>query len=329
MWSVLVVSGLGGTYGGWLVWKLLTEFQRRKELSRLNQRLQEIRAPSGMEQAADARDALEDSREQRYSHLPGLRKLIPQYSATGQIVTWLEQAGSPMNAASFLLLAACCLTAGYLVSAWLTMPPLAAAGCIAGFAYAPFAWLFMKRRSRLRQVDEQLIDATHLMASAMRAGLSFEVGLNIVATEAPEPVRGEFRKLASDWKLHADVRNALANFSRRIPTADVRLFCACVRLHREVGGNFAFLLDQLGQTIRDRFQLWREMKALTAEGRFSGWVLGVLPVLAAVFFMMMDPTYLRSMLAEESGRRILWLAALLQLTGFGIIRWMTTPKQTR
>lgn len=319
MWPQLLLAGLGGTVTGWTLWRALTAHRRRFALDRACRRL-------GLAAGQAAQQATVSTRENRYSHLPSLRKWIVRFSLTPLLLRFLEQAGAGMNVSACLLLHACCLMLGSL-AAWLLHLPVAAALALTlGAGAAPWLVLANRRRKRLHQLSEQLIDAAHLIASAMRAGLSFEIGVGMVASEAAEPIRGEFRKLVNEWRLCADMDAAFRNLALRVPTPDFQLLVACARLHREVGGNFAPLLDQLGATIRERFQLWRELKTLTAEGRFSGSILGALPIVVGAGTFLLQPSYFRVLFTHPSGRNALWLAILLQASGLLLIRWMTTPR---
>lgn len=260
----------------------------------------------------------------KYSTLPILRKLLSRSTFTNQIVFFLEQAGSRMNVGSFLMLLFACFCTGTFLALnhWGQWSPLA------GLALMAVPWMRMaiKRRKRLMRISEQLPDAIRLMTSALRAGLGLNAGLDIVANELGDPIQTEFRKLLNEWRLYSDVNEAFARFSRRIPTPDARLFATSARLHREVGGNFAELLDQLELTIRTRFELQRELKTMTAEGKFSGWVLGFLPIVVGLGLLLLNPSYFEILIHHKAGTYALGAAVALQLAGFFFIYLLTHPK---
>ncbi len=107
---------------------------------------------------------------------------------------------------------------------------------------------------------------------------------------------------------------------------DACLFAASACLHREVGGNFAELLDQLELTIRSRFELKRELRTMTAESKFSGWILGFLPMAVGGGLMLLNPEYFEILLDNSAGRVLLYAALGMQLLGFFFIHMLTHPK---
>ncbi|MBI3616342.1 MAG: type II secretion system F family protein [Candidatus Omnitrophica bacterium] len=321
MWQNLILAGIGGTLTGLAIWQTLIGAGRRFSNDHAHRRLQKFR-----ERVNPAQRAHLVTRELRYSYLPAFREVLLRFSIAPRILLFLEQADSNMNVSSYVLMHACYLTAGSLIAWFLHLPSPTAIAVTLGSGVTPWIILTSRRRKRFSQLSEQLTEATHMIASAMRAGLSLEAGMDMVALEAPDPIRGEFRKFVNEWRLYSDMTVAFRNLATRVPLADFQLLAACVRLHREVGGNFAPLLHQLGSTIRERFQLQREMKTLTAESRFSGVILGILPLIVGTGLLLINPLYFRSLLEHPAGRHVLWLAIMLQLIGFGVIRWLTTPR---
>jgi tight adherence protein B len=203
---------------------------------------------------------------------------------------------------------------------WVSLAMLAAGGA------TPTLIMCSKRRARFLRISGQLPDSIRLMSSAMRAGLGMEAGLNIAAQELPNPIRGEFKKLLNEWRLYGDVNESFLHLAQRVPMPDMRLFVASACLHRDVGGNFVEVLEQLEVTIRNRFQLQRELKMLTAESRMSGLILSGLPIVVAGGLQLLNPNYLQLLLERDIGRIMLWISIILQLAGMAIIRWLTSPK---
>jgi len=314
-----LAAGIGITTAITL-WGLLGHPQRRFALSRASDRLRHLRGSQGPGSARLYRHDV------RYSYLPTLQHLLKQLAFTPRLLGFLEQAGSSMNVSSYLLLHACCATASGLIVFWLHLPLLFGGAVVTSISALPWIILAAKRRQRLNRLTEQLPEATQMIASAMRAGLGLETGLHLVAIELPDPIRGEFQRALNEQRVSTDSQTAFQGLAARTPTDDFRLFAACICFHREVGGNFAQTLDQLGQTIRDRFRLWRELKTLTAEGRLSGWILQALPLVVLVVIALQNPGYLQPLFEHPGGRALLWACVLLQLLGWWTIRWLTTPR---
>ena len=324
MWRAWVLAGAGGLLiGGWVGWLAMWLWQR-SSAQQLHRRLRALSAAS--QDADPTPKTISWIRNRRYSDLPRLRQLITPLAITPRIALFLEQAGSQMNVSSYVLLHGCCALASLLLSFWVHLPiPLVAV--VIGLAMAtPFFLMAAKRRKRFQQLCEQLPEAIRLITSAMRAGSGLDVGLNLIASELPEPISIEFRKLSNESQLYADMNEALRHLSQRLPISDIRLFAASASLHREIGGNFVELLEQLEQTVRTRINLYRELKTLTAEGRLSGWILAALPLVVGLAISLMNPSYLRPLLEDPTGRVMLWTALGLLLVGLALIRWLTTPR---
>ena len=322
MWDVML-SGAGGTLAAVTVWWLFAGLSQRGQpdlVSRRLQRLESRGTPTPLERLAVF------DWHARYSTLPVLRDFIYRVDIGSATLSFLEQAGSSMNVGTYLLLHVCCFAAGILVVLWMGFPLPIVFFAGVGMGVLPLMVMAAKRRKRFAQITAQLPDAVRLIASSMRAGLGLESGLNIVASELQDPIQSEFMKLLNEWRLSGDMIEAFRHLARRVPSSDVSLFVSAACLNREIGGNFAEMLDQLEHTIRERAQLFRELKTLTAESRMSGWVLGILPFVVALGLFVLNSDYIQVLLDRENGRIMLWAALAMQLTGFGLIRWLTHPK---
>jgi tight adherence protein B len=320
MWPAFIAAGTSGAITSVLLWRVMTlpsrRFGNQSATQRLHQMSEAVRE--------DVRHLL-PPRETRYSNLPALRKALSYTSFAPKTHQFLEQAGVGLNVGSFFLLNVLSLTACGLAAYWLKFSPLYAISALVITAAGPTYVISSKRQARLRKLTEQLPEATRMIASAMRAGLSLETGVDIVAAEAPDPIRSEFQKLMNEWRLTSDLKASFRSFSTRIPLDDFRLFAASVSLHRDAGGNFSQILDQLGETIRGRFRLWRELKTLTAESRFSGWLLGGFPFIIGSIIYSVDPLYLVPLFETPEGKIALSIVVVLQILGFVTIRLMTSP----
>ncbi len=315
-----LLAGVGGGAAGIAVWRTWDMVWSRSAHTKLQEQLRRILG------GGDAATRGLTLRQNPYSELQLLRRAIAQFSVMSHLATFLEQAGSRMNVSSYLLAHGCSALAGLIVSLLIGWPVLICFGVMIATGCLPWLMMQAKRARRFRNITEQLPDAVRLMASALRAGLGLDAGLNIVASELPDPIRTEFTRLMNESRLYADMREALRRLAERLPIPDIQLFAASAALHREVGGNFASMLDQLERTIRDRFQLYRELKALTAESRLSGWVLGALPLVVGVALFLLNRTYYHVLFTDPTGTRLLWAAVALQVVGFGVIYRMTNPR---
>jgi tight adherence protein B len=188
-----------------------------------------------------------------------------------------------------------------------------------------FAWIalfipfmvrwFIKRKlvRRRRQFAEQLPDNLQVLSSALRAGHSFVGALSVVVDDSPSPSREEFRRVVADEQLGVPLQDALDEVARRMDNRDLEQVSLVAALQRETGGNTAEVLDRVTDTIRERFELRRLVKTLTAQGRMSRWVVSALPVVLLTVITLINPGYMEPLYSTGTGR------ALLVASGFFVV----------
>ncbi len=184
----------------------------------------------------------------------------------------------------------------------------------------PYAYLRNAARKRLNAFEELFPEALDLMARALRGGHTLTTSLAMVADELPDPVKSEFRALYEQHNYGLPLPQVLRTLAARIPLLDVRFFVTAVITQRETGGNLAEVLDNLSAVTRDRFRMRRQIRVLTAQGRTTGWILGVLPVALAVMLFLFNPTHMTAFMRDPLGFRLLELALFLQVVGSVAIR---------
>jgi tight adherence protein B len=167
---------------------------------------------------------------------------------------------------------------------------------------------------------EQLPDNLQVMASAMRAGHSLAGSLAVVADEAPEPARSEFKRVLADERLGVPVDEALRIAVQRMDSKELEQVALVAALQRDTGGNTAEVLEQVTETVRDRMAIRRLVKTLTAQGRLSRWVLSAIPVGLLVFITAINPDYMRPLYTTPIGHALLVVAAVMVVTGSLIIK---------
>lgn len=189
---------------------------------------------------------------------------------------------------------------------------------------APLPWLdriFAARR--LERIRAQLPEAIVGLATSVRAGLSLPQAVQAAGERVPEPLGPEFRAVGEACALGATLERALDALERRAPLAETRLLVAGCKLSRVTGGALAPLLDRLADTLRERERLRGQVRALTAQGRLSGAVVGSLPVLLLGGMAVFDPAFLRPMVSTPAGWLMLGAAVCLELLGLFAIRAVT------
>ena len=180
----------------------------------------------------------------------------------------------------------------------------------------PVIMLHRRRRSRLREFQMQLPSTLNLLSGSMRAGFSFAQGLESVANEATQPTRRELQRVFTESRLGRPIEDALEDSAQRMTSIDLMWAVMAIRIQREVGGNLAELLDTVADTMTQRERLRLEIRALTAEGRFSGWILGLFPIAFAGILYLVQPDYMGMLFSETIGIMAVIACAIMTFIGF-------------
>lgn len=202
----------------------------------------------------------------------------------------------------------------------LVVGPVVAALAFVFAAYSPWLYVRWKKNRRLLQLEGQLPDAIDLMARAVRAGHPLSEGLRMASEEAPEPLASEFRVTFEEQKFGLPFEEALMGLGDRVEVVDVRILITAILVQREVGGNLSEILEQISETMRERFSLKRQVRVYTAQGRMSGYTLAALPIIVGFTISLINPPYMRTLFQEPLGQALLACAAVLQGIGFLWIR---------
>jgi tight adherence protein B len=198
-----------------------------------------------------------------------------------------------------------------------TLPALLL-GVIAGAL--PFLWVRHKVKKRLATFEEQFPEAMDLIARALRAGHALPTALQLASEEIPDPVGAEFRLLFDKQNYGLSMTDALREFGERVPVLDARFFVTAVQTQREMGGNLSEVLDRLAAVIRERFKVKRQVRAVSAHGRITGFVLGALPPAVAGILLVLSPDHVRLLVDDSIGRYMVATALTLQVIGVIAIR---------
>jgi tight adherence protein B len=190
---------------------------------------------------------------------------------------------------------------------------------IAGFALPGYI-LNLKRKGALRQLEAQLPTTLSIIADALRAGYSFAQALEVVSKDTLPPFSKECERVLRDNRLGRPMKEALRKMSNRVGSEDLELVVNALEIQRQMGGNMSTLLNKLEQTLRERSELEKDIKALTAQQRFSAVLIFLLPIVLVIFLIMTSPSYLKPLVEEPLGRYLLATAVIAQLLGFLVIR---------
>ena len=189
--------------------------------------------------------------------------------------------------------------------------------------------VFVIRTKATRRRDhfaEQLTDTLGIMAGSLRAGQSLPRSIEMVATEAPAPTGQEFHRISFEIRVGRDLTESMREASARMRSQDLEWLAQAVDINRELGGDLTEILDNVAGTIRERRTVARQIQALSAEGRATGWMLQSMPIVLFLFSWWRTPEHTATMLEEPTGRVLLGLAVSGLVVGHLWIRRLVKPR---
>ncbi len=231
----------------------------------------------------------------------------------------LEAAGLNMRVAEFVLISLGSAFIPPLLTLILTRNLLLSVLMVLLGTVGPFLWLAVLASRRQAKFDEQLPSTLQLLSGALQAGHSLQQAVDTVVHEAGDPIAAEFQRVLTEARLGRPLEEAFEAMAKRTRSVDFEWTVMAIRLQRQVGGNLAEVLSTVSQTIRDRYSLKRQIRALSAEGRLSSLILSILPVLLFAALLVFNPLFLRPLFTTRLG--IMMMAGSVVLMIFGVF-WL-------
>lgn len=187
-----------------------------------------------------------------------------------------------------------------------------------GFAVPPIA---VQRAKTMRTVlfNKQLGEALTVMGNCMRSGYSFQQALGSIANEMQPPISTEFARVVRELNYGVPLEDALNHMVSRVNNKDLDLLVSAVLTSTQVGANLSEILDIIADTVRDRIKLREEIRVLSAQGRMSGMIIGLLPVVVILFLMIVSPTYFSGFFTNPIGQLLLVISLFMEIIGFFLI----------
>ncbi len=295
---------------------LITSRQTEAKRTLLKERLADAIRASVHSQDAEVQLV----RRELLSEIPWVNQVLMGVRVTTQFKKYIDQAASEVTVMRLVLFS---LTAGVL--AFLAVSMISTSYLLMFFfavlaTSLPTLHILMKRKKRLHKFLQLLPDALDLMSRGLSAGHAFTEALQMVASEMPEPIAGEFRKTYEEQNLGLSLKLALENLVERVPLLDLRMCVTAVMIQRETGGNLSELLEKVAHTIRERFKIMEDLKTMTLSSRWSAWLLCALPIFLAIYVTVMNPGYMDVMWRDPRGHVLLAVAAIMQILGILMVQ---------
>ena len=266
---------------------------------------------SGQSQAVLVRD------EEPASQFAFLNRVLSGTELAPKLAASLRQAGVNMTPGVFLLVMAVSALVGMLVGSYLG-PLGTVGGGVLGIVLAR-GWLHWRQHRRIAQFDEQLPGAIDMLVSALKTGYSFHVATNFLGQELGPPLGPEFARIYEEQRLGIDPGTALLGMQERIGSVDIKMFVTALLIQRKTGGNLSEVLTNTADVMRERLTIRGQLETLTAEAKWSGRLLALLPVLVFFGLSWVAPQFMGTLKETSVGRMMLAVAAGGVITGYFVM----------
>ena len=261
-----------------------------------------------LEKGGRREEVLEQLRKEMTQHIKS--RSIPLYSILATKAQKANIAFSPMQLVMIMAGLAVMAFVGLTVGTATSAPIRVIVALIMGIG-GVFVWINKKAKKRMGMIEEQLPDAVELMVRSLRVGHPFASAIGIVAKEVPDPLGSEIGMISDEAAYGRDMGESLKAMAERMDMQDMRFLAVAVNIQQTAGGNLAEILDGLAKVIRARFKLFRRVKAITAEAKWSGMFLSMFPLLCLLGVSVLQPHYY-----DEVKTTSVFIPACLVVAGF-------------
>jgi tight adherence protein B len=258
-------------------------------------------------------------RHEQHAVTQSVDRLIGGSSYAAKVAVKLERANLNMMPSEYIMIwFAIFVVAAAVGLLFKGMIGLLVLGVLGG--YGPWYFLGFRAKRRRKAFIGQLADTAQMMGNSMRSGFSIIQSMELVGQEAPSPVREEFERVVTEVKLGLPIDTALDHLLQRISSEDLELMVVAINVQRQIGGNLAEILQVISQTIRERVRFERELRTLTAQARYSSYIITALPVGVAIAINFMDRSYESFLYTQSLGYLMIGIAVSMVSIGFFILR---------
>jgi tight adherence protein B len=260
------------------------------------------------------------------SDIPFLNKMLLKIPGISALDSLTIKANSTYPAGFYILLALFLGTVGFMGINFFLLNRLLSLFLAFSLTCTPFLQLYALKQKRMEKFRNQFPEALDLIARALKAGHSFNSGMQLAADEFDDPLGSEFDEALGEINFGVSVANALKNLARRIECPELKYFVVAVILQHETGGNLAELIESLANLIREKFKFQGKVRTLSAEGRLSAIILVSIPFFIATYLHLQSPEYLCILFSAPFGRFMVGAAGVMMVIGILIIKRMVTIK---
>ncbi len=322
---LIAVVGLATLSAGSLAYALLYGRIQREDTAERRLDIVQGRAPveavrgRGAGDAARRRKSVQDTLKE----IEEKQKAKSKRSKSPPLSLRIEQAGLSWSRRTFLLISIACGLVTFVV-VWLAGAPAYAAAAlgVAGLLGVPRWIVNYLRKRRMKRFLEEFANASDVIVRGVKAGLPLNDCIKIIANEAAEPVRSEFRVIAETQGMGVSLAESVAKLPERVPVPEANFFAIVVAIQQRAGGNLSEALGNLSKVLRERRKMKGKIGAMSMEAKASAAIIGSLPIVVMFLVYITSPDYIMLLFTEQLGNVILGSSAIWMLIGILVMRKM-------
>jgi tight adherence protein B len=272
-----------------------------------------------------ARGLRQQQQRSRRESIESTLKQVEERNKKGKVTLTMRiaQAGLTWSKQRFFIVSACCgvglMVGGLMVG--VSLPVLIALGFAGGFGLPLWILRFLKKRREQKFIDG-FADAVDVIVRGVKAGLPLLDCIKMVASEAPEPIRTEFKAIVDTQAVGMPLGEACGKLYERTPLPEANFFGIVVGIQQKAGGNLSEALGNLSRVLRDRKKMKGKVRAMSQEAKASAGIIGSLPLLVMMLVYVTSPAYISPLFNDPLGHVMLAGSAVWMAIGVLVMRNM-------
>ena len=276
-----------------------------------------------------SRDRVAEAAKRRKSVQESLKELDAKQLATEKNVkkpplkVQLRQAGMKVSIERFYIYSVVCGIVVTVLAFFLKAPLLVLPGAlIAGTLGLPRWFVSFRRGRRVKAFLNEFPNALDIIVRAVKSGLPLNDGIRLIASESPEPVRTEFRRIVESQQVGMSIPDAALRMPETMPCPEAGFFGIVIQIQQQAGGNLSEALGNLSRVLRDRKKMKAKVQALSMEAKASAVIIGALPFVVALLVYLSSPNYIMPLFTTSTGHLILGISGVWMSIGIFVMRKM-------
>lgn len=326
--TMLLFIALAGVSAGSIAYAFL--FKRMEAESNVGRRLATVRqTETDRSQVKASRDRVAELAKRRKSVQDSLKDLEDKQKTKERNIkkpplrVQLRQAGMQVTMERFYVYSAISgLVVTFLVFLAGASPILLPGALLAGGLGLPRWFVAYRRSRRVKQFLEEFPNALDIIVRAVKSGLPLNDGIRLIASESPEPVRTEFRRIVEAQQVGITIPEAALRMTETMPCAEASFFGIVIQIQSQAGGNLSEALGNLSRVLRDRKKMKAKVQALSMEAKASAAIIGCLPIIVALLVYLSSPSYIMPLFVTSTGHLILGISGIWMSIGIFVMRKM-------